>query len=206
MHWMWVEGPIGPDLSRMTSRMGRAPSTYVALLRGVNVGGHGKVPMAELRELLSGLGFGDVRSYIQSGNVVFASSSTPDPVALKAAISTRFAVAPDVVVRSAESLQRVVANNPFDLGQESNVHVGFSARSIARGVVDALDLDRFLPERCEVLGSEIFLSLPNGMGQAKLPSYLERRVNSPVTYRNWATVKRLVEMASTSPLGDRAPN
>ncbi len=188
----------------MSSQTAGAPGTYVALLRGVNVGGHGKVLMAELRELLSGLGFGDVRSYIQSGNVVFASLSTPDPIALKAAISARFAVAPDVVVRSAESLQRVVANNPFDLGEESDVHVGFSAQSIARGVVDALDLDRLLPERCAILGSEIFLSLPNGIGKAKLPSYLERRVNSPVTYRNWATVKRLLEMASSSPLGDHA--
>lgn len=181
----------------MMSRSGRSPTSYVALLRGVNVGGHAKVPMAALRELFASLGFGAVRTYIQSGNVVFESSEQPNPADIEDAILQSFALSPRVVVLSAESLARVVEAVPFDATEASHVHVGFATQAIAAAIGEEPDLARFSPERCVIAGSAIYLCLPSGVGQAKLPSYLERRIGYPVTYRNWATVNKLIEMAST---------
>lgn len=153
--------------------------------------------MAELRELFTTLGYRDVRTYIQSGNVVFDSNARPAPGARVDAMSQRFGINSDVVVLSAESLVRTVKNNPLDAGEPSKIHVGFAGRLIERDRIGVLETDRFLPEQCKVVGFEIFSYLPDGMGRARLPVYLERRVTVPVTYRNWTTVNKLFGMVSS---------
>ena len=172
-------------------------ATTVGLLRGVNVGGRA-LPMAELRELVESLGFGDVRTYIQSGNVLFSASRRPKPDVLEAAIARRFGLKVDVILRSPAELRRVIERNPFPDAERSRLHVGFMARKPASVDVAALDEEAFVPEQFALIGTELYLHLPNGMGRTKLPDYVLRRVKVPTTVRNWNTVTKLAELATTS--------
>jgi uncharacterized protein (DUF1697 family) len=169
--------------------------TYVGLLRGINVGGNKMVPMAELRALFEALGCTEVRTYIQSGNVVFAS---PAPLATKqveAAIVDRFAFDVTVMLRSAAAIKKVVKANPFPRVDQSKLHVGFMSRKPLAAAVASLDADRFLPEQFVVHGTELYVHLPNGLGNTKLLAYLDRQLRIPITVRNWNTVTKLVELA-----------
>jgi uncharacterized protein (DUF1697 family) len=182
---------------------------YAALLRGINIGGHNKLPMAELRELCSGLGLGDVATYIQSGNVVF-SSALVDTVelttSLERAIATAFGFKVPVVLRSARQLGAVVEANPFvKAGKAAAVlSVGFLAGVPEPDRVTALLGDPLAspPEGGDefaVVGQEVFLHHPNGYGRTKLTnSYFDRRLGTFMTVRNWKTVAVLVEMTGQS--------
>ena len=172
-------------------------ATTVGLLRGVNVGGR-TLPMAELREVVESLGFGDVRTYIQSGNVLFSAPRRPKPDVVEAAIARRFGLEVDVMLRSPAELRRVIERNPFPNAEPSRLHVGFMARRPAPADVAALDEEAFAPEQFAILGTELYLHLPNGMGRTKLPDYVLRRVKVPTTVRNWNTVTKLAELATTS--------
>jgi len=169
---------------------------YVGLLRGVNVGGKNKLSMAELRDLFSELGHSEVTTFIQSGNVIFAAEAPPEARQLEEAISARFSMAVPVVLRSLADLRRVVGANPFEGVEPDWVHVGFMAAEPPAGTLVDLDADRYLPERFAVAGTELYLCLPDGMGRAKLPQILDRRLKTPTTYRNWRTVTKLVELAA----------
>jgi len=170
-------------------------SRYVGLLRGVNVGGKNKLPMAELRSLFHELGHSEVTTFIQSGNVIFAAESPPEARELEEAIGERFSMAVPVVLRSLAELRQVVGANPFEGAEQDWVHVGFMAAKPPAGAELDLDADRHLPERFELVGTELYLCLPDGMGRAKLPQLLDRRLKTPTTYRNWRTVTKLVELA-----------
>lgn len=169
-------------------------SSYVALLRGINVGGKHSVAMADLRALAESLGYHDVRTLIQSGNLVFSSSERPEPVALSAALETAYGFVIPVVVRSAAEMAAVLEQNPFGELDESKFHVGFMSERPSQDVVEALEGNVFLPERFEVVGTETYYFLPDGMARTKLPGYLDRRLKVPMTVRNWNTVNALVEM------------
>jgi uncharacterized protein (DUF1697 family) len=153
--------------------------------------------MAELRELFTSLGFIDVQTYIQSGNVVFKSAVAPVPVTLREAILRRFDVVSDVIVLRVEALGDVADRLPFDASEPTQIHVGFAAEPISTDLIASIDTGRFMPERCVVYGAAIYLDLPNGMGKARLPAYLDRRFKQPITYRNWATLNKLLELASS---------
>ncbi len=168
---------------------------YVALLRGVNVAGRAKLPMADLRALLESMGYTDVDTLIQSGNAVFTSPSAVAATRLESAISERFSMDVVVMVRTAAKLRKVAEFNPY--ADVSKVHVGFMARKPAAGLRTRLDAARFLPEEFALRGTELFLYLPNGMGRAKLPPYLDRAIGVPTTVRNWNTVMKLAALASS---------
>src|SRR5262249_34464560 len=152
-------------------RRGRV--TTVALLRAVNVGGR-KVSMAELRGLAESLGYSEVRTYIQSGNLLFSSARKPAASALEEALATRFGIEVDVVLRSGAELDRVLARNPFPKADPSRLHVGFMAAAPAASAVSSLDTERFLPDEFAVAGAELYLHLPGGMARTKLPDYILR--------------------------------
>jgi uncharacterized protein (DUF1697 family) len=179
-------------------------STYVALLRGVNVGGKNKLPMAQLREHFVSLGYGNVRTLIQSGNVIFESSRVPAVGRLESSIEERFTIVSRIALRTPQELQSIVTKRPetMDVGR---LYVGFLAsRPLAVDVLH-LDHERFLPEQFSVTSDEVYMHLPEGMAQTKLPDYLSRRLKVPVTFRNWNTVNRLLNLSMTSepsPLGD----
>src|SRR5215831_15707810 len=143
--------------------------TYLALLRGINVGGKNKLPMKDLSALFVAAGCGDVRTYIQSGNVIFRAE--PGVAAsltelIPARIAESFDYQTPVVLRTSEQLHAVVSHNPFlEAGAaEETLHVYFLADLPDPRRVDALDPDRSPPDAFVVRGQEIYLLLPNGMG------------------------------------------
>lgn len=169
-------------------------TTYVALLRGVNVAGHGKVTMGDLRRVFEGLGYADVSTYIQSGNVIFSGTASVD--AVERAIATELGMEVVVVLRTAAQLEKVVRRNPFADVDVSKVHVGFMPKRPSATAVKTLDIERFRPEDAIVVGSDVYVHLPNGMGRSKLPDYVGRQLDVPITFRNWNTVTKLVELAA----------
>jgi uncharacterized protein (DUF1697 family) len=169
--------------------------TVVALLRGVNVGGR-TVPMADVREVVESLGHDQVRTYIQSGNVIFSATRKPSAASLESAFAKRFGLEVDVMLRTPSELVRAVERDPFPLADRSSVHVGFMARAPGAAAVRGIDASRFAPEEFAVVGSELYLLLPNGLGRSKLPDFVLRRLKVPTTLRNWRTVTKLAELSS----------
>lgn len=172
----------------------------VALLRGINVGGRNRLPMADLRAIADDCGFAGAKTYLQSGNIVLpATSEAPIRVAevLRAAITDATGMEIAVIARSASAWEQVLVDNPFraEAADGTKVHVVF-LESAATTEVRELDLDCFVPERMVVSVMELFLSLPNGMGRSKLAAALARISNSDGgTVRNWNSVVALGEMA-----------
>ena len=166
-------------------------TTYIALLRAVNVGGTGKLPMADLRALCEKAGFIDVRTYIQSGNVVFSSklSASNARVTLEAALAKRLAKATQVLIRTADELEAVIAANPFPEAESNRLIVCFLSREESASVLD----DWKIPgrEQLALIGRELFLHYPDGMGQSKL----KVPFSDQGTARNLNTVRALLEMA-----------
>jgi uncharacterized protein (DUF1697 family) len=171
----------------------------VALFRGVNVGGRGTLPMTKLREVATQLGYDDVATYIQSGNLVLNTSDSASKVTkdLAAAIAGLGGVKPAVMVRTRSQLAKVVKDNPFlRRGEDAaSCHVTFMDKA-ASGAVRTLDLDAYAPEEAIAVGKELYLFLPGGIGRSKLAADLAKAKGVVGTTRNWRTVTKLLEMAA----------
>jgi uncharacterized protein (DUF1697 family) len=177
-----------------------ASETYIALLRGVNVGSRSAISMRELRSLLSSIGLEDVRTYIQSGNVVFRATGGTDELAgrIEREISGAFDVSPAVILRTPVELEAVGSRNPYlpSGADVSKLHVVFLDQSPAASRVTELDPTRSRPDEFTLDGRELFLHLPNGAGRSKLSlDYFERVLDVRGTQRNWNTVLKLIELS-----------
>jgi uncharacterized protein (DUF1697 family) len=170
----------------------------VALLRGVNVGGRNKIPMAELRAVFESLGHTDVSTFIASGNVIFTTAKTISATTIEAAIEQQFSMTITVMLRTPSELAKALKANPFAGADPSTLHLGFMATKPAAATVKQLDAERFAPDEFAIHGRELYLHLPNGLGRSKLPPYIDRRLMVPVTVRNWNTVNKLVELSRHS--------
>jgi len=170
--------------------------TYVALLRGINVGGNRKVPMSDLRALHGTLGHSDVRTYIQSGNVVFdAKAGQPARVraAIEKAIEGEFGFDVTVLLRTPAELAAVVKRNPF--GAEA--YVTFLDAPADPKLVKQIGPAPFTPDEFAAHGREVFVRCPNGYGNTKLNNnFFERKLATKATTRNWKTVTTLLEWAT----------
>jgi len=177
-----------------------ARGRFVALLRGINVGGRNKLPMAELRALAAGLGWRDVGTYIQSGNVAFTASGTETALErrLEAGIAERFDLTVPVIVRSAERLRRYPERNPFAdaaAAEPNHVLLGLSKAKPARGALQLLEQRAVPPERVAIVGDGLWIHYASGVARSKLtPALLDRAVGSTVTARNVRTLRKLVEL------------
>ena len=176
----------------------------VALLRGINVGGNNKLPMAELVGLCRALGWRDVATYIQSGNVVFHVDKTPSALLerqLAEQLRANHGLNVPVVVRTARELQATVAANPFLAAGAApeTLHVAFLADEPNATLKDRLDPNRSPGDRFAVLGRDVHLWCPNGFGRTKLTNaWLDASLKTTSTVRNWRTVQHLVAMCSDS--------
>lgn len=176
---------------------------YISLLRGINVGGHRKILMADLKALYQSLGFAHVTSYVQSGNVVFGSDeANANTIAaqLEAAIEqmTGFDVA--VLVRTPAELEQVLAYNPYPNGAPNLVHVLFLQKAAAETAVSTFTPPPNNSDAFIIGDREIYIHYPNGAGQSKLSgNYFERKLGVVGTARNWRTVTKLVELAALLP-------
>ncbi|MCX5193680.1 DUF1697 domain-containing protein [Streptomyces sp. NBC_00249] len=181
-----------------------ARTTYAALLRGINVGGNKKVPMAELRSVMEGLGHEAVRTYLQSGNAVFTSPGTdPDALAreLETAVEAHFGFRVPCLVVDGDHLAAVAAACPFpaDELEGKQLHATFFSAQPGPERFAALDQEAFLPEEFRLGDRVLYLYAPDGLGRSKLGEALARPAvvkGLDVTTRNWNTVVKLVEMTA----------
>lgn len=173
--------------------------TFVALLRGVNVGGRNRLAMADLRELLEALGHREVRTYIQSGNAVFAVPPDGPPASedglalgIHAAIAARLDLDIDVMVRSRDDLAGALGSNPFPAAQPTRVLIAFLSETPSDEACAALGSVDAAPEAVRIVGRTAYLDLPDGVGRSVLAPLLERRLKVRATARNVATVTTLL--------------
>lgn len=171
-------------------------------MRGINVGGKNRIGMNDLAVLFAEAGCSNVRTYIQSGNVLFdapaAVLSNLGPTVSKQ-IETQFGFRAPVVLRSREELKDVLKRNPLLVAGTApeSLHVYFLSGRPTNDGVSALDPDRSPPDRFIVSGAEVFLQLPNGMGRTKLTNaYFDSKLKVVSTARNWQTVLKLCSLVS----------
>jgi uncharacterized protein (DUF1697 family) len=192
-------------------------ASHVALLRGINVGGRNKVPMADLREVVTSLGHTGVTTYIQSGNVLFSTADTDTAklaAALESAIGERFGIWASVVVLSRDQLAEVLAGNPYpDEPNPKLVHVVFLnaeppedllARIAAAESAAAAKGSR---DTVQAAGRALFVHTPDGYGNSDLAQAVFRIISAPATQkkqdlaataRNWATATKLLSLCEES--------
>jgi uncharacterized protein (DUF1697 family) len=173
---------------------------FAVLLRAVNVGGRNKVPMARLRELAEGLGYTDVSTYLQSGNLV-VTAKAKKPAAVEAAVAgaIRDDLGVDIAVlaRSRKELASVVAANPFDdkTADPKRLHVNFLTAQPKPAMLKALDRSEFDPELFEFGDRCIYQWFPDGVGRSKMATApWDRRLGVQGTGRNWRTVMAMLEL------------
>lgn len=174
----------------------------VALLRGINVGGHNKLPMADFRELLTELGCRDVKTYIQSGNAVF-NVDDDDGLAerIAAAIDKQFGFRPPVLIIGAGKLTRVASENPFaDVDVEPNfIHIAFLLRPAKAANIDRIQALQGASEQYELTDLAFYLLAPDGIARSKLAADIEKCLGVPATARNWRSVGKLQQMLDNLP-------
>jgi uncharacterized protein (DUF1697 family) len=173
---------------------------YVALLRGINVGGHAKLSMTHLRELLQSLGYTDVMTYLQSGNALFT-SPRDDPTELareiEDQISRDLGLGIKVLIRTREELATVVDGNPFPNATMSPTrhHVSFLSAPPNGERLAEIDPRQFEPDQFRVGDQVMYLWYPDGSGRTKLSNeFWERRLKVSATTRNWNTVTKLLSL------------
>jgi uncharacterized protein (DUF1697 family) len=170
---------------------------YVLLLRGVNVGGHKKVPMADLKVMLAGLGFANVRTLLNSGNAVFDAPrpSPPERLAstIESAIERTFGFSSRSFVLTSEELDTVVTENTLAGGCDnpSRLMVAYYGSAADRGRVEPLTRQSWSPEALEVGSKAVYVWCPAGVLESELFDAVARSLKSGVTTRNWATTSKL---------------
>jgi len=177
-------------------------TTYIALLRAVNLGGYNRVAMSELRELVASLGMAEAQSLLQSGNLVFRSARRT-PAALERLLEVetgkRFGLALDYFVRTVEEWQAIIAGNPFlDEAKRDPGHlvVMFLKKAPNPAEVKALSAAIRGPETLRHDGRQLYIYYPAGIGRSKLTGTLiEKELGSRGTARNWNTVLKLAALA-----------
>jgi uncharacterized protein (DUF1697 family) len=176
------------------------PATHVALLRGINVGGKNLLPMKDLAEAFVAAGCEQVRTYIQSGNVIFsAPPGSEDQLhdRIGAQLAQRFGYTAPLALRTTEQLRAAIRANPYlALGApEETLHVMFLTATPDASAVEKLDPDCSPRDTFIVLGREIYLRLPNGMARTKLTNaYFDTKLGVTSTARNWRTTTKLLEL------------
>lgn len=175
---------------------------YIALLRGINVGGKHRIAMADLKALMAERGYSDIETYIQSGNIVFCCPGTTTERAqrdIAQAIEARYGFAVPTIVRTRDEFAAIVDTNPFLAGGEANteaLHVTLLAEEPTADAINALAEKTYSPEEYVVRGTTVYLFCPNGYGRAVLNNnFLEKKLRVLTTTRNWKTMCTLAEMA-----------
>ncbi|MCX7177170.1 MAG: DUF1697 domain-containing protein [Proteobacteria bacterium] len=175
-------------------------NTYIAFLRGINVGGNNSLPMKELVAILESTGARKVKTYIQSGNAVFQSterSSSQLPKMLAAEIKKRHGFEPCILILELEAIRRAIAENPFPdaVADPGSLHLGFLASRPKNPDLEKLSNLKKESERFHLGDGVFYLHAPEGVGRSKLAASSEKLLGVPMTDRNWRTVCKVAEMA-----------
>ena len=179
-------------------------NTYIALLRGINVGGQKKIKMIELKAHLEALGFQDIRMYIQSGNIVFRQKATDLVVlenAIRQKILEKYGFEVPTIIKTLSELEYTLSHNPFLKDPDKDpkrLYVTFLSDVPSSAHITTLQSVDYSPEEYILDGKEIYFFSPVGYGRAKMNNnFFENKLKLAATTRNWATVNKLVAMAST---------
>lgn len=175
---------------------------WIAFIRGINVGGRHILPMKELQLLLVATGCEDVRTYIQSGNVVFRHREKRPAVlqeTISSAISAKFAFDPAILLLTVEQLHAACRGNPFPAGEgdPKTLHLYFLAAKPDQENSHAMDELKTATEAYRLIDRVLYLHAPDGIGRSKLAGKVERCLGVPVTARNWRTVQKVLQLASS---------
>jgi len=177
---------------------------FIALLRGINVGGRNKVPMAELREVLTEASFEDVATYIQSGNILLNGNGRQEADVVKdveAVMSDHFGLDIPVVVRSIGQWAEIIAANPFPkmVDEPKMLHVYLCREAPTKAALKQFDTSAYPNERFAASGRELYVFYTDGVARSKLSTNeLERRLNMTTTGRNWSTMTKLAAMVEAT--------
>lgn len=172
---------------------------YIALLRGINVGGHNKIKMAELKSLLEGMGMHKVKTYIQSGNVLFESNEEAEKLSRKMGeeIHQTFGFPVPVILRTAEEYEGIIRDCPYStesLNEGESVQIAFLGGIPSQEGIDYLQNFDSDKDECRVMGNEVYLFFRQSIRDSKLATQLSK-LGVPATVRNWNTVMKLDTMA-----------
>ncbi|MBI5475621.1 MAG: DUF1697 domain-containing protein [Ignavibacteriales bacterium] len=175
--------------------------TYIALFRGINVGGKNSLPMKELVAILENIGVREVKTYIQSGNAVFQSDEKNLPQLSKrltAEIKKRHDFEPHVLILKLDAIKRAMTENPFPEAEAdpSSLHLGFLVSTPKNPDLKKLESLKKKSERYYLSDHVFYLHAPEGIGRSKLAASTEKLLGVPMTDRNWRTVCKIIEMAS----------
>ncbi len=174
--------------------------THLALLRGINVSGHNMMKMEALKAMLENLGFQNVRTYLQSGNVFVDSDEEPAKVGfvIKQEIFKVFGHEVPVVMITKENLQACFANNPFLKEKDVDIkklYVAFVSMALKKESINDLKISQFKPDEASIDENRIFIKYAVGAGKTRFDQkYIEKKLNVTATIRNWNTVTNLLKM------------
>lgn len=172
---------------------------YIALLRGINVGGHNIIKMADLRQLLEKIGLQKVKTYIQSGNVLFEAEQDTTLLTqqLEEEIKNTFGFPVPVILRTAEELEQIIKDCPYSvdsLNEGESVQLAFLADEPSHEKIDYLQGFKSEPDECQIVGKEVYLFFRQSIRDSKLATQLPK-LGVPATVRNWKTVLKIAAMA-----------
>jgi uncharacterized protein (DUF1697 family) len=179
-------------------------NTFVALLRGINVGGKNRLPMKELVSVLEGLGLEKVKTYIQSGNVVFRSRSNNKQeleMDIGAALKKSHDLTPEVLVLSVGELREAMAGNPYPEAEHDpkSVHLFFLKSPPNNPDLQKLESLQAESERFQLVDAVFYLHTPGGIGRSRLGAKVEKNLGVAATARNWRSVSRIISLADCAP-------
>jgi len=174
---------------------------YIALLRGINVGGQKSIRMPDLVKVFESLGFKDVRTYVQSGNVIFEYDSVTSMITSKIEmkLNQTYGFNVNVIIRTKDELEKIISNNPFLKKPQIEIdklHVTFLSDLPDKQTASDLDIKKEANEQFIIIGKEVYLYCPNGYGKTKLNNQIfEKKLKTIATTRNWRTTNKLLELS-----------
>lgn len=179
-------------------------TTYISILRGINVSGQKLIRMTDLEKLYEGLGLSNIITYIQSGNVIFKTdiNSTVKELSLKIeeAIQQKYGFNVPVIIRTLEEMQAAIESNPFQKGPDSvsqKLYITFLEEKPQLADIEKINHFDFLPDKFIIIDREVYLDCSGGYGTTRLSNtFFENKLKVRATTRNWNTVNKLVELAN----------
>jgi len=175
---------------------------WIALFRGINVGGNNLLPMAKLKVDLETIGLSNIRTYIQSGNVVFDASIEADASLcekITELVKKKYGFSPQVLILSGKQLLTAIESNPFPkaVTDPSKLHFSFLAEAPTKPDLTALEIKKTATEKYKLIDQVFYLHAPDGIGRSKLAANVEKHLGVVATARNYRTVEKLLAMVTT---------
>jgi uncharacterized protein (DUF1697 family) len=182
-------------------------TVYIALLRGINVGGKNIIKMADLKRVFESIGLYEVKTYIQSGNVLFKSNEVEESLCnkIEQEIKVVFGIAVKVILRTSAELEQIISNCPFSqeevteaetLSQVESLYVALLTHKPLKENIEGIDVYRSESDKYQIAGREVYLLFQHSIRNSKLANNLYK-LNVPATVRNWKTLSKLAALAKT---------